>query len=462
LGVGCFDSQQPAERSDARPFEGQTVTVRVPRGLGLPQRLELVAEEWSNRTGAAAEIQEYAPDDASAAKSKGAQVVLFPITQLAERAAAESLTEIPADLRAESGFDWLDVFQGLREKVCSLERQPYVVPLSCPVLVCYYRRDLLEKAGLRPPETWKDYDELVRGLDRWAPGLTTVEPWGEDFRATMFLSRAAGYVKSPAQFSVFFDIDSGEPLIATPGFVRALEEIQSLLASLPDAVTNYAPQDCRREVLEGRAAIGLAYEAEAGSAPTQRPDGVSIAVSRLPGADQVYSLATASWGSPSGERANHATLTAFDGYCAGVSGGGAAETADAAWDLLQAITVEQRETALPPQILSPCRQSQLADGGRWTGPGLLPSESEEYLRTVAASLQDTNLVAELPVTGRERFRAALNEGLSRVLGGEESPQAALENVAAAWKQIAAELGPERVRDSYRRSLGLRALSATAR
>ena len=57
------------------------------------------------------------------------------------------------------------------------------VSSRCPVrtLVCYLRRDLLDQAGLKLPETWEDYHVLLEKLPEWAPGLAAVEPWSEEF-----------------------------------------------------------------------------------------------------------------------------------------------------------------------------------------------------------------------------------------------------------------------------------------
>ena len=64
----------------------------------------------------------------------------------------------------ESQLDWIDVLLGLREKQCRTAGGPYLVPLSSPVLVCYYRADLLEKAGLKAPDSWQEYQNLLDRL----------------------------------------------------------------------------------------------------------------------------------------------------------------------------------------------------------------------------------------------------------------------------------------------------------
>ena len=85
------------------------------------------------------------------------------------------------------------------------------------------RRDLLEKAGLKPPRT--------RGTNirRWSnrsskSGAGTVgrRAVGTGIPCDAVSGPCAGGGEGArAAFSVFFDIDTGEPLIDSPGFVRA-------------------------------------------------------------------------------------------------------------------------------------------------------------------------------------------------------------------------------------------------
>jgi hypothetical protein len=81
-------------------------------------------------------------------------------------------------------------------------------------------------------------------------------------------------------------------------------------------------------------------------------------------------------------------------------------------------------------------------------------EALDYVRAAGDSLRDGRVVAELPVIGRQRFRDALTAALGPALSGESQPQAALSAAANRWREITAELGPENVRKSYRRSLNL--------
>ena len=45
-----------------------------------------------------------------------------------------------------------------------LRPQIMAVPFGSPVFCCYYRADLLEKLGRRPPKTWAEYQDLAKLL----------------------------------------------------------------------------------------------------------------------------------------------------------------------------------------------------------------------------------------------------------------------------------------------------------
>ena len=494
---GCPDSSdQDDQTATDRPFVGLEIEAAAPGGLGFPSSWELVLDEWHAQTGAVATLHEYDPANMAAgigfrSASGGdladsaqpgrdtADMLVFPLTAVPELDAAGVLAAVPDDVSGADGLDYLDIFQGLREQVGSIGREPRIVPISCPVLVCYYRRDLLDAAGLKPPETWDDYQALLEGLDDWAGGLTAVEPWGEAYRATLFLARAVAYAKHPGNYSLYFDISSQEPLIDREGFVRALQKAQAAVSRMPTEVAGYTPADCRREIISGRAALAITFEtgpdnpeplfapsaASAGRQPPRestqtadvRPESSRIGFSRLPGAREVYNTSRNLWESL--DTVNHVTLTGFAGLAVGVSATSQPKQAEAAWNLAVTLAVERATSAFPNAAQSPCRQSQRGTALKWVGPNLSESEAQGYVGVVASSLRDTRLVVELPVVGRALYRQHLSDGIGQALAGELKAQDALREVAKQWRAVTAriiqETGDEHaVRDSYRRSLNL--------
>ncbi len=491
---GCSDSD-PDQDAD-NPFQGLNLEVAVPTRSGFRGVWKPLLDEWSAQTSAHYSIGEYdaiapvlLPEDtksiADALKSEPGSrdawnptVVVFPITRVAEFHAAGLLGAIPEEQLNKINLNWLDLFQGLREQVGSIERRPTVVPLSCPVFVCYYRKDLFEAHGLSEPKTWEDYQALLDTSETWAPGMRPVEPWGEAYRATMFLTRAVSYAKHPANYSLFFDIQSGEPLIDSPGFERAFQAALLAVAKMPEDVTTYNPHDCRRAILSGKAAMAITFETGLGNPalafgpraadeiPDQqatanvesvtRVDAARIGFCRLPGSLQVFNLSTKSWEMVPGGGVNQVTLAAFAGLCGAVTATATDAETQASWNLLTTLAVQNLGSAFPGSTKSLCRESQLTTPTSWVGDELSVEEVQRYLSVVAGSLRDTRLVADLPVVGRHLFRRSLSESIGLVLSKKSSPQEALAATARQWRELIEQTGTDVVRDSYRNCLGLKA------
>ncbi|MEX2286585.1 MAG: extracellular solute-binding protein, partial [Planctomycetaceae bacterium] len=489
LGVGCSDSTPRAtSQLQTDPQSDVTIEVAVPAGMGFSDSWQLVLDEWSAQTGTKVKLREY---DAGAYESPLIELLadnetrkrlptmfVIPMSRAAELAAVGAVAVIPHEQQGAERLNWTDVFQGLRGSATYVGRSDFFVPVSSPVLVCYYRRDLLERAGLNPPSTWDDYQTLLETLGRWAPGLTAVEPWSEEYRATLFLARAAAFAKHPANISFCFDIKNGEPLIENPGFVRALESSRAAFSKMPAAVAHYQPADCRRDLLAGKAAIGIALETGPGNPPLpfgtekrrsssttgeqsadaarnqNERDPVDLACVRLPGSKQVFNTSLNEWESPR-SGVNFSSLNGFAGLVIGVSTRGTRPEKLAAWNLLGTVTLGNLEAAFPGPTKSVCRESQVPDGPRWLGDELGPDTAQSYINAVEKTLQDAGLTAELPVIGRWDFRNALTDELGAFLasGSTATPQGVLAKVAQRWRDILKELGPANVHNSYLRGLG---------
>ena len=492
VGSGCEPPQE--QEAIANPFDGQSIEVAVPGGFGFAEAWQIPLDEWSAQTGASYNITEYDAATstvglkeltaavAGEGSSPKADVWVLPITHIAGLAHRGLLASVPDDHISGVDSNWLDYFEGLRTQIASVGGRPTVLPLSCRVLVCYYRRDLLEQAGMAPPQTWADYQRLLDTLDQWAPDLTAVEPWNADWRATTFLARAVSFAKHPGNYSLYFDVSTGEPLIDTPGFVRAWETSQRALNKMPSAVWDFDPANCRREILAGRAALALALETgpdnpplPCGPAPTARAarsaDGdeaahdsrvgsIEIGFCRLPGATQVFNGSTQSWETLPEDGVNQPTLTAFSGLCAGVSSAATEIEQQAGWNFLRQITNDDSALVFSGATRSLSQESDVSAGNpaNWVGKELIGTEARLYVNVVAACLQDSQLVAELPVVGCNEFRTTLGEQLSpTVLSEDTDATQVLSAAARKWQEIIDRIGMEQVRDSYRLGLGLRAM-----
>ena len=110
-----------------------------------------------------------------------------------------------------------------------------------------------EKTGhdLTVPATWEEYNEVAsvfNNLD-WdgdgAPNFGTAEVTKrDDLMFSDFISRVAAYAKHPdVKGGFFFDLESMEPLVNTPGWVKGLEMFVAAQASMPPGGTSFGLGD---------------------------------------------------------------------------------------------------------------------------------------------------------------------------------------------------------------------------
>ncbi len=464
--VGCpVSNPSPGPKQARQPFRGSELEVVAPKSLNLPVYWEVLLQEWSSQTGASTKFAEFDTNEAFLTEStvkpeSGGRLVLFPFRDFC-RFETQLTPLSPFDARLESR----EVFKGLRERALSREREFIAVPVSVPVLVCYFRNDLLRAARRKAPETWNDYLELIETLDTWAPGLSAVEPLAPEFRATTFFAKSLAYCKHPENYSVWFDIDTGKPTLNSPGFVEALETARRTWSKLPPEVANYSPADCRRMLLTGKAAMALAFEPLSSeliarsqseeSSKVQRIEGIEIGVCRLPGSRRVFNRNSKKWDTIATGTTHAPALCGFAGLAMGVKLPSKREQESAALDLLinlsTATLFDEAFVSLPK---GPCRESQLTLAPNWFGPELSSEEASQYADAVAQSLRDMQLVYELPVIGADEFRQAAAIALEPFIRGASDSEQTSQAMQQAYESIVERLGPDAVRDSYRRGLGL--------
>ncbi len=467
LLCGCPSGPpKPQTNKVAHPFRGQDVELVVPASLQLQALWQVALDEWMAETGATVRWSEYsgAGDESlekklSAPPAAGGRIVLFPLRKLSEL----DKQLAPVETAASAGLDLKDIFKGLRDRVVSRDRSVIAIPISAPVLLCYYRADLLRAAGLKPPETWDDYQTLLDALDRWAPGLTAVEPLGPGHRATLFFARSLAFVKHPENYSVWFDLDSGKPQLDTAGFQEAIEVSSRAWKKMPASIADLSPADCRNQVLAGKAAMAIGVEpvSSTNSDETPRTASIEIGICRLPGSRRVYNSNSRRWDVQPQSAIHAPALCGFDGMTIGVSLPNASSKASVAWHLLSTLTGEQFESNWASLPKSPCRESQTGTASSWNESGLTIEESGRAIDATALMLRDNQLVADLPLPDAAEFRAVTEETIGKLLKAELDPATTIRQLHAEFEQIVSRIGADMIRADYRRGLGLPALEATS-
>jgi len=195
------------------------------------------AGEWNAQTGAELQVEETTEKNLTQADTLPADAVICPSHLLGVLAERKMLKDAPPEIR--NNPDWADTFELLKLHEAVWGKQVLAVPFGSPVFCVYYRADLLEKLGRRPPRTWSEYEELAKlfavqkpdpAKDAWCG---TIEPLAPGWAGLVLLARVAPYAKHRDNFSTLFNIETMEPLVASPPMEQALKELVAASKSGP-------------------------------------------------------------------------------------------------------------------------------------------------------------------------------------------------------------------------------------
>lgn len=463
VAIGC----QPAvetPQTPASPLAGAKLTLVVADDPPLLDALRRVQGEWATRTQSELTIQAVRAADLATAGELPGDAAIIPSPLLGTLAQRNCLRP----LGGQTGGGGLgDVFELLRSREATWGERVMAVPLGSPVLVCYLRADLLAKVGREPPKTWDDYLDLAKALRQAAPAgdknwQAVAEPLGPGWAGLVLLARAASMATHRDQFSTLFQLDTMEPLVAGPPFVRALEELVAAAKLGPAKQRTPDPAATRRAFWEERCGMALSWPTSAADLPAGKA-AWDVVFAELPGSPQAYNIQTKTWDPRPRDGDGQVPLLS----CAGRLGVVSATTRfpEAAEQLLLWLfgSTETGDGApgsrrAPLAAVSPdttlCRQSQMRFPRFWLEKPVGAKAAAQYADVVERALSHEQALRALPLPGRTQYLQALDEAVGAALDGKQAPAEALQAAATRWREITAKLGVAAQRDAYAKSLGL--------
>jgi multiple sugar transport system substrate-binding protein len=444
LTAGCTRTEPPAE---AKPrFAGQELRVACPAGLPATV-LQQYGTPWARREGCRLAVTKLdaGSDPAGVA---GADLWVLRPCELPHWAAAGRLQPVPDDLRARGSYAWLNLLPLYRDKLGVWDRVCYGLPLLGEGPVCFYRSDLLGGAGDRfgRPVTWEGFAaiaEFFHGRKGPGPGGASLPPLPADdqeldrefyWLAAPYARRALSEGEGGGEREVFafhYDLATGEPRVATPGFVHALEVLQRLQACRPAGTDSEPPAAFAR----GEAVLCLADASWIARFQQGAVRG-KFGVCRLPGSGKVYSY--------KGDQTTAVTGGNFVPYL-GAGGWLAVVPRDAphpeaAWGLLEELSGPEisRQIVIEPAYGGGiCRRDQFEPRDLLSF-GLDQAQTKtlaESLRRTLAHLGVKNPVVRLRTPDEAPHRQALTAAVRAALLQGGDARKALEAAAQRWREI---------------------------
>jgi multiple sugar transport system substrate-binding protein len=129
----------------------------------------------------------------------------------------------------------------------------YRLPMRSDVGLLYYRKDLLDEAGLQPPETFDDLMKASKTLQQQGK-----VPWGYVWQGRQYEGAVAMFVEVLKGFGGYWINPKTEEIgLDQPEAVQAINFLKSTMSEgvSPPGVTTYVEEDTRRFFQGGQAAF---------------------------------------------------------------------------------------------------------------------------------------------------------------------------------------------------------------
>jgi multiple sugar transport system substrate-binding protein len=343
----------------------------------------------------------------------------------------------------------------------------YMAPIDGDRHYLQYRRDLLESPAFRAefrkasgrelgvPRTWPELQEIARFFQgRKLPGGETISGIAEvtvsdALLGNYFIKRAAPYAKHPdVKGGFYFDLETMEPLINTPGFVEALKDFVAAQDLYPVGGQRMSFFDAIRTFGRGNVVFSDSWDDPFIEAMERgNPLRNKVAAALSPGSRKVWNRRAGKW--DEFPDVNYAPYIVY-GWTSGVSKASARKAA--AFDFLGYYANRDNHRG-DLQVgrfgMNPFRRSDL-DAGFWTrNAGWDPAVARSYVQTLESQSRSRNRILDLRIHRGQEYVQHLAVGVYRAITGRDTPQAALDAVAERWRELTARVGVERQREAYR-------------
>ncbi len=334
--------------------------------------------------------------------------------------------------------------------------------INDPTAQAFYK----QKTGqtLQVPQTWTQYNLMAKTFNGYAaahqpagvPFSGSVEIMKrDDLMWSAFINRVAPYAKNPNVKTGFWFDANMTPQVNNPGFVRGLTEFV-------DAAKNYIPQGGQNfglsdEISAYGAGKGLfSYTWDDAWSQSNQPDspikGYVLAAPN-PGAETVWNSNTKKWDTPAGG-VNRAPYIAW-GWSSAIPK--YSKNKQMALDFLCFFANQanhQIDLSIGRTGVNPSRSADFTEAFWTKNLGWGKDATDSWLATLKTYSSAHNRVFDLRVPGNGQFMSALADGVAQALAGQATPQAALDAVAAKWKDIEQQIGVDKIKAAYQNVLKL--------
>jgi multiple sugar transport system substrate-binding protein len=468
--------------SSGQKFSGVTIRVVTFTGPQIAEPLQRRAPDFSRATGAKVEIitvpfsdlyQKILTDFATKTNSYDAMV--FDPQWMGDYVPPGYLEDLTNRVQNDSSLQWNDIAPFFRDFSATFKGRVYTVPLDGDFQMVYYRSDLLQKDGLKPPETWRDYIEIAKryqGKDLNGDGrpdygsCLAMKRSAQSYWA--WISVAAAFLQSQGtKQGAFFNTSNMQPLINNPAAAAALDIYKQLSRIGPPDQLNNDVGDSRGLFVSGRCALSLDW-GDIGTLAIDKSQSKVVDKTGaviLPGSRQVLDRSTGQLADCNStlcpyavNGVNHAPFAAFGGWSGAINKASSAKVKDAAFAFLSFMSApaqSNEDVTIGKTGFNPYRTSQFSNLDQWTKAGMSTEAANNYLGAIKASLQSPNMVLDLRIPQTAYYQqTSLDTNLANFLAGQQSASQTMAKISAEWNAKTDEIGRTSQLDTYKASLSV--------
>jgi multiple sugar transport system substrate-binding protein len=463
-----------------KPFEGVTVNIMTQTGA-IQEPLQRRAPEFTEQTGAQINIiavpfsdlyQKILTDWASGTNSVDAAV--FAPQWMVDYIEGGYLEDLTERVEADPNIQQEDVGAFFRDFSERYNGRIYMITLDGDFHMMYYRKDVLEEAGLEVPKTWDEYLEVakaVHGKDMngdGTPDFGSCIAKKRNAQSYWFVTDIVGSMvqsKGTSQ-GAFFNTEDMSPLVDNAAFRKALDFLQESTKYGPPDELNLDVSDTRPLFASGRCALNLDW-GDVGTISIDPQNSKVIGkwgAAIMPGSREVLNWETGELGPCTPETCphaidgvNHAPFAAFGGWGGGINAAADPKVKDAAYAFFSYMTQPEQsneDVTIGGTGFNPYRMSQLSFSDLWKNAGMSEEEAEVYLGAINASMNSPNMILDLRIPQNQRYQqVVLDEAISRFLAGEIDKEATIQAIEEGWNELTDEIGREEQLEVYKATIG---------
>lgn len=258
LFTGCGGKKQEAQQ-EGQKFAGKTIRF-VATNHPYPEAIKALIPEFEKQTGIKVNMESYFEDQLTQKltvemTSGSSTIDVFMTRPLQEGRLFsknkwyEPLNPYLSDAsKTPAAWDWAD-FQKSAVEATTLNGTVYAVPIVSEWQMLFYRKDLFEQAGLKPPATLEELEAAAKKLHNPEKDIYGIVSRGQRGAA---VTQFSSYL---FEFGGDF-LKDGKSVIDTPEAVKAIQFYGKILKEYgPPGVTNMSWPQAQALMASGKVAM---------------------------------------------------------------------------------------------------------------------------------------------------------------------------------------------------------------